>query len=222
MADPSMLHLVARGLAAAGGIATIVVLYGAACELFPRRAALVAAAFLAVAFLHVRDSHFGVTDVPVTLLTVCAFRVAARIARKGVTSAPRRGGPAVRSGRVDQIQRGAHRPSRPDRDRVRRPADSTGHHHARPATVALAICLVAGFLVGTPFAVLDRPAFLADVDAQRLILSGLGHGGSIIDPAREVYGGVRGWIHQFTFSLRYGLGLPLLIAGLLRRVLARQ
>src|SRR5207245_2101204 len=56
-------------------------------ELFSRRVALVAAGFLAVAFLHVRDSHFGVTDVPVTFLTVCAFWAGVRCATRGVTQA---------------------------------------------------------------------------------------------------------------------------------------
>src|SRR5207247_1628257 len=63
------------------------VLFAAARELFSRRAALLAALFLAVAFLHVRDSHFGVADVPMTFLIVCAFRVSVRCAVRGVTLA---------------------------------------------------------------------------------------------------------------------------------------
>src|SRR5262245_52703773 len=80
--------LVARALAAVAGTATIAVLYGAARERFSRRAALAAAAFSAVVFLMVRDSHFGVTDVPAAFLTVCAFWAAMRCAARGVT--PRR------------------------------------------------------------------------------------------------------------------------------------
>src|SRR5204863_526450 len=66
------------------GVATIAVLFLATREWLSERAALAASAFCAVAFLHVRDSHFGVTDVPVTLLTVCGFYAAVRCAR-GVT-----------------------------------------------------------------------------------------------------------------------------------------
>src|SRR5205809_4079529 len=62
--DPSILHLTARVLAAAAGVATIPVLYSAVRHISSARAALVASVFLAGAFLHVRDSHFGVTDVP--------------------------------------------------------------------------------------------------------------------------------------------------------------
>src|SRR5919197_4814885 len=72
-ADPTLLHLVPRLLSAAAGAATIPILFLAAREVSSTRAALIASALLSVAFLHVRDSHFGVTDVPVTFLTVCAF-----------------------------------------------------------------------------------------------------------------------------------------------------
>jgi len=81
----SALHVIPRVLSALTGIATIAVLFGAARELFSRRVALVAAAFLAFAFLHVRDSHFGMTDVPATFLTVCAFWAGVRCATRGVT-----------------------------------------------------------------------------------------------------------------------------------------
>src|SRR2546428_606111 len=63
-----LLILIPRALSAAAGIGTIAVLFAVARELFSRRAALLAALFLAVAFLHVRDSHFGVADVPMTFL----------------------------------------------------------------------------------------------------------------------------------------------------------
>ena len=42
-------------------------------RLFDRLTALTAAFFVAVAFLHVRDSHFGVTDVPMTALVMAAL-----------------------------------------------------------------------------------------------------------------------------------------------------
>ena len=81
------------------------------------------------------------------------------------------------------------------------------------ACVVLGAGLVAGFLLGTPFALLDRPAFLEDLVAQRRSALGLGTPGSILWPASQVYG-VPGWIHHAMFSLPYGLGLPLLLAAL--------
>ena len=58
--------LINRGITAAFGIATVLVVFAIARRLWsdPRR--LVAAACLALAYLHVRDSHYGTTDVPMT------------------------------------------------------------------------------------------------------------------------------------------------------------
>ena len=81
-----LLVLIPRALSVSAGVATIAALFGAARELFSRRVALIAAAFLAVAFLHVRDSHFGVTDVPATFLAVCAFWAGLRCATRGLTT----------------------------------------------------------------------------------------------------------------------------------------
>lgn len=213
MADPSTLHLVARGLAASAGVVTLAVLYASARELFSHRAALAAAAFLAVAFLHVRDSHFGVTDVPVTFFTVCAFWAAVRCTTRGVT---------VSRTAVAGLLCGLAASTKYNAVLVTAPAlvaiasDVIRRREQRTATLlvgvsVLALCLASGFLAGTPFALLDRPAFLADLATQRRIALGL-QGGSILDPARQVYGEL-GWIHHATFSLRYGLGMPLLLTA---------
>ena len=84
-ADPSSLHLVARAISAACGIGTIAVIDLLAARLFSRRIALVAAALTSAAFLLVRDSHFGATDVPVAFAIVCALLIAARCATDGTT-----------------------------------------------------------------------------------------------------------------------------------------
>src|SRR5262249_60561078 len=47
--------------------------YRPARPLLDEASALVAAFFVAVAFLHVRDSHFGMLDVPMTCLAVAAL-----------------------------------------------------------------------------------------------------------------------------------------------------
>jgi hypothetical protein len=70
---PAPLFLVARGLRAVcrrpdGGDD-----YAAGQRLFDRTTALIGAFFLACAALHVRDSHFGVTDVAATLLVTVSF-----------------------------------------------------------------------------------------------------------------------------------------------------
>jgi hypothetical protein len=70
--DPSAVYLAGRALGAIAGTATVVAVFFLGRRCFGTRAALGAAAFLAVAPLHVRDSHYVKHDVFVTLLIVLA------------------------------------------------------------------------------------------------------------------------------------------------------
>src|SRR5215470_17674219 len=72
--------LVPRVLSVIAGVATIWLVYKLVDRLFDRLTALTSAFFVAVAFLHVRDSHFGVTDVPMTALVVAALVALSRAA----------------------------------------------------------------------------------------------------------------------------------------------
>ena len=198
-----LLHLIPRALSAAAGVLTIAALYGAARELFSRAVAILAAAFLAVAFLHVRDSHFGVTDVPATFLAVCAFWAALRCATRGATDA-RVAVAGALCGFAASTKYNAAMALLPAIAAIVQPIDR------RPAaTVAsaarsialLAVCAAAAFLVGTPFAVLDHRTFLTSVATVRSHLAG----GHVIM--------TRGWPYHATFTLRYGLGLPLVAAA---------
>jgi hypothetical protein len=65
------------------------------------------------------------------------------------------------------------------------------------------------FLLTSPYIVLDWPQFMADFNRQRQHMID----GHFLDL------GI-GWVYHMTFTLRYGLGLPLLIAGLAGMVLA--
>jgi 4-amino-4-deoxy-L-arabinose transferase-like glycosyltransferase len=62
-ADEVTYMVLARGISAAFGTATIPVVYGIATRLAGRIAGLFAAFFLAFAVLHLRDSHFAATDI---------------------------------------------------------------------------------------------------------------------------------------------------------------
>jgi 4-amino-4-deoxy-L-arabinose transferase-like glycosyltransferase len=197
------LHLVPRVLSAAAGIATIAALFGAAKELFSTRVALLASAFLAVTFLHVRDSHFGVTDVPATFLAVCAFWEIARCATKGVT---------LRRAAVAGVLCGLATSTKYNTALMLLPAIVAivwqPERPARPrrvirALVVLLLGAAIAFVAGTPYAVLDSSTFLAAV-------TGVG---------RHLQAGhvvmARGWMYHAIFTLRYGLGIPLLAgAGL--------
>src|SRR5687768_12271473 len=60
--------ITARVVVALAGALTLVPLFRLAARIAGERAGVLAAAFLAVAPLHVRDSHFAMTDVLMTLL----------------------------------------------------------------------------------------------------------------------------------------------------------
>jgi len=67
------LHLTARGLSALAGTLTILVVFFLGQRARSARVGLMAAAILALAHLHVRDSHFGTTDVTLTLFITLAL-----------------------------------------------------------------------------------------------------------------------------------------------------
>jgi len=218
LADPTPLHFTARVMAAACGTATIVALYAAARELVPARTALVAATALAVVFLHVRDSHFGVTDVPVTLLVLLAWWSAVRCMTRGPTYW-RIAVTGVLCGLAASTKYNAALAVLPATVGIVSQFPGAGPISLRKmsrkmaaAVLVLYACAGAAFLLGTPYSLLDRTAFLAEVDAQRLTAAGLRHG-TVLDPARLVIG-ERGWTHHLTFSLRFGVGMPLLVASL--------
>jgi hypothetical protein len=78
----------------------------------------------------------------------------------------------------------------------------SGRNAARGATTFLATTLL-GFVAGTPFAVLAYPAFVEGLrfESHHLVT---GHGIEL----------GYGWVHHLMFSLRYGLGAPMLIASI--------
>ncbi len=193
--DDTIPTMIARSLAAALGTASIPLLFVAARALFSASTALAAAALLAVAFLHVRDSHFGVTDVPMTFMVLAAFTlvVSLRLDR-------RRWWNIALAGLVCGL------------------AASTKYNAlviVAPLAVAMALnrnpawtyalagaCVVAGFLAGTPYAVITPCAFWSGLVGLQSHLA-TGHG------ADEGFG----WVHHFVFSLRYGAGAPCLAAA---------
>ena len=198
-----LLHLIPRTLSAASGVLTIAALYGAARELFAPRVALLASAFLAVAFLHVRDSHFGVTDVPATFLAVCAFWAALRCATRGVTIG-RVALTGALCGLAASTKYNAAMVLLPAIAAIAAPVEwrSGASIAAAARSIALLLaCAAAAFLAGTPFAVLDYRSFLASVAAVRSHLAG----GHVIM--------TRGWPYHAAFTLRYGLGIPLVAAA---------
>lgn len=72
-----------RIFAALYGTAAVFIIYKAGQRLFDRRVGIVSALFLAVAFLHVRDSHYIAVDIPSTTLATLSFLFACGILTTG-------------------------------------------------------------------------------------------------------------------------------------------
>jgi 4-amino-4-deoxy-L-arabinose transferase-like glycosyltransferase len=82
-ADQVTYMVLSRAIAATFGTATILVVYAIAARIAGRVAGLFAAFFLACAVLHLRDSHFATTDMPMVFFCVVALWFSLRIVERG-------------------------------------------------------------------------------------------------------------------------------------------
>ncbi len=78
----SLYYLLARGIIALFGVATVFLLYFLGSRLFSPAIGLLSAFFLAFTVLHVRDSHFFCTDVPLTFFLVLLIYLCTDIVEK--------------------------------------------------------------------------------------------------------------------------------------------
>ena len=192
-------YMVARLLSAAAGVASVWVIFRVGRRLFDRQAAVAAAALLSVAFLHVRDSHFGVTDVPMSFMVLLAFAAAVRLAQSGsrkdlifagvtagLAASTKYNGALVALPVLFAV---FISPAPPRQSRL---ADS----------IIVLLLMIATILCTSPYTVLEFGRFFADLSSDAQHLSA-GHG---LDLGR-------GWIYHATMTLRFGVGLPLLVVG---------
>lgn len=153
------------------------------------------AAMLAVCFLAVRDSHFGVTDTTMTTLALATALACAHLAREGTVRAAVLAG--VLAGLATSTKYNAALLSLPI---------VVGAWASRGPLVRLvaagAVAMILAFLAGTPFALLDLRTFLKDFLWEATHLA-TGHHVDV-GPA---------WLHHLTCTFRYGVGLPLLLGG---------
>ena len=203
--------LLARGLIALAGTLTIVVLFRMARRIADVNTALLAALFLAVAILHVRDSHFAMTDVLMTLLVLLSLALLLSAtdralqcpgdrphASRWFAAAGLLGGLAAStkySAAAILVSMGVSQAILLARDRAGLPALAP----SRAFVVTFAI----GFLMASPYAVLDWHTFWVDLQFTMTHL-GAGHG---VDLGK-------GWIYHPTTSLPYGVGWSIFVAGI--------
>ena len=199
-------YLVARGCVALAGTVTIVVLFDLARSVAGETTALVASFFLAVATLHVRESHFAMTDVLMTLFTTTSLALLVRplttlahtgsVQAIGIASfvgAGFAGGLAASTSEYIWTREANRMASRVQ---IWTPA------------LALVVSFACGFVAATPFALIDYRLFSSGLVFDVMHLS-TGHAGPDLG---------RGWSYHLERSLPTALGLPVFVAAILSAI----
>jgi len=209
-------YLVARGVVALAGTLTILVLFALTRSVAGETTALVASFFLAVATLHVRESHFAMTDVLMTLFVTVALTLLARALATptdtrsghaigiasflgagfagGLAASTKYSGAAILAALAAAqyvVVRDANRT--PWKSRTWAPA------------TAFIVAFACGFVAATPFALIDYRSFSSGLVFDVTHLS-TGHAGPDLG---------RGWSYHLRRSLPAALGLPVFIAAIL-------
>jgi 4-amino-4-deoxy-L-arabinose transferase-like glycosyltransferase len=193
-----------RIAAAAVGVATVWLTYKLGVELGERRTALVGAAVLAVAPMHVRESHYILTDAPMTALTTLALWCAVRAGRLATPRAYASAGGVSGLAAAAKYTGGIAFVAvvvawlineRRARDRGRMLAAAVG---------AAAL----GFALGAPYTLLDMPSFLDGFAAQVSQFAAPSHSG---DSAWRLYARYV-WLDGRVVMLFASAGLVLVLA----------
>jgi 4-amino-4-deoxy-L-arabinose transferase-like glycosyltransferase len=198
--NPAALFVLGRLVSAAAGTFTVVLVHRIGRRVADEATALAAAAAMAVVFLNVRDSHFGMLDVPMSMfvcgavLCVVERRIALAGLFAGLAASTKYNAVIVcvpvLVGEVIAVMDA----------RVR--STAVGQAAARMAMFAVVFTLT--FVAGTPYAVLDWPKFSFDLVDQ------IHH---MAAPHAGIDAGL-GWARHPLVNLRYGMGLPLFAASL--------
>jgi 4-amino-4-deoxy-L-arabinose transferase-like glycosyltransferase len=163
---PSLYALLGRLTTALLGVGTIVVVARLGALLLGTSAALVGALLLAVSLLHVRDSHYATNDVPATFLLTLSALYSARLSKTG----------ARRDLLLAGLLGGLATSTKYSAGVFLAPllvGYLLAHGRRAGARGPLLDLLGAGglaalgYLLGTPFTLLDWPRFSGDFDVQR-------------------------------------------------------
>ena len=154
-ARPTDFYVWGRAVTAAFGTATVALVYFIGLR-WGTRYALLASALMAVMPLHVRESHYVLTDVPVTFFVTLAFLLSLRAHEQLRASAFAWAGAAAGLAAATKYTGGLA---------ILLPLVALWMTPGtRPSRLAGALAVVAGaagaFLLGAPYTLLDLPAFL--------------------------------------------------------------
>ncbi len=200
---PAPVFLTARLVSAITGVVSVWLVFRIAIRLWPPTTALIAAAFMALAFLNVRDSHFGVTDVTATCLALAAVLCLIRFDQSNATRDLLMA--ALWAGLATSTKYGAALVALPALWICAMPNLQIARSRVDRLTRASSFLIVMGlaFTVTSPYCLIAFDQFIGALRGVSIHLSA---------PHAVMLG--RGWLVHLTSSLRYGLGIPLLAAGL--------
>ena len=211
--DPSRLYLAGRLLGALLGTASVYLVFLVGRQAAGVRAGLTSAAFLSVAFLHVRDSHYLTVDVPAAFYLLLAAVLLLRFLRTG--GAGWLAASALFSGIAVSTKYNAAIIIAVFAGylffRALACSRRAGRDPANPSSLPVSLRHAAGFAaltagaaaLGTPYALLDFNSFAADVMSEREHFAS-GHGLDL---------GL-GWTYHAATTLPAAVGWPLYAAAL--------
>ena len=198
--DPALFYLVGRLVTALFGTATLAILYMSGRLAYGRVAGILAAGVLAVDLLHVRDSHWVTTDVPLTFLITLATFLALRYWRDGRLVDAGAAGLVAGLATSMKYPGGLAFLGLLAAHAARRPTSPAWRRLAGRDTLAAAGLAIGGFVLGTPFALLTPAAFTRGV----------------LDEVREVHtvqfgneADAPGYLFHLAYSLPEAMGWPL-------------
>ena len=198
--------LIPRVISATAGTLTVAMVFRLGRRLGHDAIGIVAALFLALAYMHTRSSHFGTTDIMMTLFIVIA--VVQLLDAHRTRSARGFAAAGLWAGLATGTKYNAvllvvpmlvsHTMTAWDA----RAEGRTGW--TDKGILYFGVAFAFTFAIGVPFVILDHTPFRG---AMYELLHALQLG-----DVRQDLG--NGWWHLLTNALRYGLGLPMLLAGL--------
>ncbi len=201
--DSRTAYRIQRLLSALSGTLTLIFVYLLGRALASSAVGLTAAFLLALTHLHVRDSHFGVTDTTLALIVTAGLLASLRVLGARTWRRPALAGAAA--GLACAIKYPGLLLLAPVAvaiilafDPRRRP----GRLALMLATATVSFLLV--FALACPAAVADHARLVAEVWTEIRSKTSAGPGADLVR---------RGWIQHAALSLGYGLGAPLCVAA---------
>jgi 4-amino-4-deoxy-L-arabinose transferase-like glycosyltransferase len=207
--DWTPLFVTARAVTAFAGVASVAAVV-AIGRRFDRLAGPIAGLLLACAFLHVRDSHFAVTDVPMTTMVLVSLVLLLRAHERpsparfawagllgGLAAATKYNGVLIVAAAL--VSQSVAWRDRSDVSRVR-----------QTRLLWFVGAAFVGFAIGTPYAVIAPGRVWRDASSEAVHLL-------------AVHGGIQlgvGWVYHATVTLPNGVGWCLFVMGAAGVVLA--